>query len=96
MIKYFGVTEAIKAGEFAKTREQKLTVLAVVKMMSIPVRLKDEVVTRTTRLVNDITRKVTKIDNLSSKIHSLRTIVIADNVEKDNLRDVQNDWDIKG
>ncbi len=46
----FGIKEAQKAEVFAKTREQKETVLAVVSMMSIPIVLKKQVVKRAKKL----------------------------------------------
>ena len=46
----FGIEEARKAEVFAKTKEQKETVLAVVSMMSIPIVLKKQVEKRTKKL----------------------------------------------
>ena len=46
----FGIIEAQKAEVFAKTKEQKETVLAVVSMMNIPIVLNNQVSKRAKKL----------------------------------------------
>ncbi len=71
MIKVFGVKEAEAAGEFAETKDQKKTVLAVVKMLGLPIKLVAQATNQTHKLSKLITKKRTKITNAVCKVVDL-------------------------
>lgn len=52
--KKFGMAMAKRAGEFAKTEEQKRTVLAVVRMLDIPILVKEQCDTLCEKLTSKI------------------------------------------
>jgi hypothetical protein len=94
MAKNFGIKEAQAAGEFAKTREQKLTVLAVVRMLGMPILLTGEISKKITKLKRKTVKKYTKSNALSKKLASLETDIDIANVEINGLIDTETEWDV--
>ena len=90
--KVFGVEEARLSEEFAKTKEQKDTVLAVMRVMRIPIKLKDEITNRTTKLFKTIDQKRKKINVLEKKAQTLENIREAELRETEELKNVLNSW----
>lgn len=90
----FGIEEALKASEFAKTKEQKLTVLAVVKMMGLPVVLGKEVKKKTVKLATNIAKAVIKINGLQKKISTLDTTIISNDTEREGLLITEKEWTV--
>ena len=78
--------------EFAKTKEQKDTVLAVMRVMRIPIKLKDEITNRTTKLFKTIDQKRKKINVLEKKAQTLENIREAELRETEELKNVLNSW----
>ena len=78
--------------EFAKTKEQKDTVLAVMRVMRIPIKLKDEITNRTTKLFKTIDQKRKKINVLEKKALTLENSREAEIRETEELKNVLNSW----
>lgn len=94
MTKTFGVKEATAAGEFAKTKEQKLTVLAVVKMLGMTVNLTTQVRKQTGKLTATTKAIATKIGKLNSKTIALQTTLGKKTTEKLDLYAIDEDWSV--
>jgi uncharacterized membrane protein YkoI len=63
----FGIKEAQRAEEFAKTNEQKETVLAVVRMMNIPITVQRQVGKKFKKLEAKICNSIVAVTKLKSK-----------------------------
>jgi hypothetical protein len=67
MLTKFGVLEAQLAGFFAKNKEQKETVFAMLTLMGIPITIKEQAKKIKTRLLKGIKIKNDKIISLNTK-----------------------------
>lgn len=94
MTKTFGVKEARAAGEFAKTKEQKLTVLAVVKMLGMTVNLTTQVRKQTGKLTATTKAIAAKIGKLQSKTNTLQFTLGRKTTEKLDLYAIDEDWSV--
>ncbi len=95
MAKVFGIKEAKAAGEFAKTKEQRLTVLAVVKMLGLPVILQGEVKSKVAKL-EDTFKKVTgKAGKLKRKMKTLEGKAKTTVLQKYDIIETGKDWEVK-
>ncbi len=92
MITKFGIKEAVAAGKFAKTKEQKLTVLATMAMLGIKNGIGKAIDKQRNKATTKLMASLTKAQKLRKK---LTQQVTKDTVQTDNLsdlNDVQNNW----
>ncbi len=94
MGKTFGVKEATAASVFARTKEQKLTVLAVVKMLGMPIKLTKEVTKKTRKLGNSLQKSEKKRLRHENKAEVLTCEVIATEDEIENLQTTVAEWTV--
>jgi hypothetical protein len=94
MLTKFGITEAKKAGQFAKTKEQKETVFAMLGLMGVPVVLGKQIDKLRAKLFNKIEKKVAKVESLEIKTHNAQVDVRMLESERDNAYNLSGDWDI--
>ncbi len=94
MKKVFGIKEAKAAGEFAITREQKLTVLAVVKMLGLTVKLWKDVDKGVSKLQRKVVKKGNKADRLVNKTRALELDARIINEEVGDLITTREEWDV--
>ncbi len=101
MGKVFGVKEAQAAEEFAVTSEQKRTVLAVVKMLGMPINLAIEVGKKVAKLDTILGRRASKvakvhgrIDGLEEKIAILGYEAGRDEDAREELLSTQIAWEV--
>ncbi len=94
MTKTFGVKEARAADIFAKTKEQRLTVLAVVKMLGITINLKTQVKKQAEKLSTAIITIGKKANKLETKVDFLREKISDTANTKTNLFLTAKNWDI--
>ena len=73
MLTKFGLKEAERAGEFAKTDDQRRTVLAVVNMFGIPIKIKESGKRKKEKLNSFVRRKDVLVGTLKTKILSVQT-----------------------
>lgn len=92
MFTSFGVKEAERAGEFAKTKEQKETVLAVVRMMDIPILIIDQVKKQVNRLTKSIDKKHNKTIVLRDKIRDIEHVRTREVNERHDLNETEGVW----
>ena len=94
MLKKFGIDEAAKAGVFAKNKEQKETVFAMLRLMGVPVVVKDQVKKLRKKLSKKICKKICKIDTLYKKSHDTQVSLRLLEVERDCTEITAEAWDI--
>lgn len=92
MPKTFGIKEAIAAGEFATTKEQRRTVIAVVKMLGLPINLVAQVTKRTLKLKKVTANADKKIVALEKKVEVLEIDRNIDNDEIQGLQQTVAEW----
>ena len=79
-LRKFGIKEAKRADTFAKTNDQRTTVLAVVRMLNIPIVIKEQVKAQVAKFDTAFKKKKAKIVKLERKL-----IVIDKKAAKDVL-----------
>jgi hypothetical protein len=94
MAKEFGVKEALAAGEFATTTEQKRTVLAVVKMLGLPITFKDQVAKQVGRLTRSTKKLSNKINNLEKQAKALEVTYDTEADEILGLEQTKDEWSV--
>lgn len=94
MLRKFGVEEAASAGVFAKSKEQKETVLAMLVLMDIPVVIKQQVEKLRKKLGKKIFKKLDKIDALQEKKYTTQADLKELEVERDGIELTEQDWDL--
>ena len=88
----FGLKEAQRAGEFAKTKEQRLTVLAVVKMLGMPITVQDEAKQKVTALESVIKRKSLKILKFENKVIEVKSKRLHAELNKIDAIGTSKEW----
>lgn len=88
----FGVKEAARAEEFAKTKEQKETVLAVVRMMNIPITVQKQANKKSKKLEAKIGVQNQVVNKLEGKVSKARTLTTKHVSEKQALLNTQVSW----
>lgn len=88
----FGIKEAKRAEEFAKTREQKDTVLAVVRMMNIPITLQKQASKKAKKLEGKIVSGNQKFNSLKNKMTKAMDEVTKKVEEKKAVAEVSVSW----
>ncbi len=90
--KVFGLKEARLAGEFAKTKEQRLTVLAVVKMLGMRIFVQDDAKLKVMLLDSAIKRKSLKIGKIGKKLNDVKAKRLSDELDKREALDISKEW----
>lgn len=90
----FGLKEAKRAEAFAKTREQKETVLAVVSMLNVPNVLKSQVNSKTQKLNNRINFANRVIAKLKEKVKLAESLLCKNMEAKDEAVKTLVDWSV--
>ncbi len=93
-LRKFGIEEAKKAGLFAKSKEQRSTVLAVANMFSIPIVIKAQVAAKVSKLELAFKKKQVVIKNLKKKYNKVDDAATADILTKADTLQVGDDWAI--
>ncbi len=93
-IRNFGLKEAKRASEFAKTDEQRRTVLAVTRMFNIPIVIKQQAVKVVSRMELAFKKKHVKIRKLDIKSKAIEGAARTDILKKVEALEVRKDWDI--
>ncbi len=88
----FGIKEAQKAGVFAKTKEQKETVLAVVSMMGIPNTLKKQADNRAKKLNSVVAFENQIVSRLMKKVQKAESLINKHQHEGIELDRTVGDW----
>jgi hypothetical protein len=91
-MKKFGLKEASRAAEFAVTTDQKKTVLAVVKMLDVPITLAKEATKNAKKLFKVTERLESKIDRLEAKTEGLQHTVDEAYNESHDTNAVATNW----
>ncbi len=94
MITRFGIKEAIAAGVFAKTREQKLTVLATMAMLGIKNGISKQIEKKRTKVVNKLVASRTKAKALNVKLEKLGAKDVKQTDTLFDLDDVSINWSL--
>jgi hypothetical protein len=88
----FGIKEAERAEEFAKTKEQKETVLAVVRMMNIPITVQKQASKKAKKLEAKIGVQNQVVNKLEGKVSVARTLTSKHVSEKQAIATVSVNW----
>jgi mannose/fructose-specific phosphotransferase system component IIA len=88
----FGIREAQAAGLFARTREQKETVLAVVSMLNIPIVLQKQVNKKAKKLNTKITAEINNVTKAKKKADKAQKQVNKYSTDKDVIAATSVDW----
>ena len=88
----FGIKEAKKAAVFAKTKEQKDTVLAVVSMMNIPIVVSKQANNQAKKLNSVIDYENTIVAKLKAKVKKAEGLVTKHVEEKAVIAATSVDW----
>lgn len=91
-VRTFGLTEAKRANEFAKTDDQRKTVLAVARMFDIPIVIEREAVKRVANMDSAIKNNDTKIDRLQEKVSNLRAVRGENIATKSEATELSREW----
>ncbi len=92
MPKVFGIEEAKRAEEFASTKEQRDTVLAVSRMFNIPIVIKAQVKARVTKLKLTLKKKSEKVIKLSTKVNAIRLSQRLNEIEELSVERIAENW----
>lgn len=92
----FGIREAEAAGVFAKTPDQKQTVLAVVNMFGIPNVVATQINKRVIKTASIINKKINKCCALEKKLAKNRSEMLTGEGELVSLGSVSTDWSAEG
>ena len=90
----FGIKEAERAEEFAKTKEQKDTVLAVVRMMNIPITLQKQASKKAKKLESKIATGNQKFNVLKNKMTKTMDEVTKKVEEKKSVAEISVNWSL--
>ncbi len=90
----FGIKEARRAEEFAKTQEQKETVLAVVRMMNIPIVVNKQASKQAKKLESKIAYTNGMIERFQSKVNQAQAILNNEVAEKTGISETSVNWSI--
>lgn len=90
----FGIKEARRAEEFAKTKEQKETVLAVVSMMNIPIVLNKQVNKKVKKLNAKIDNTNSELKKLTEKVATAHCKIGERTLEKESITATSVDWSL--
>jgi mannose/fructose-specific phosphotransferase system component IIA len=88
----FGIREAQAAGLFARSREQKETVLAVVSMLNIPIVVNKQVNKKARKLKAKIDTEINNVTKLNKKIDKSQKQVDKHSKDKDVMAATLVDW----
>ncbi len=91
-IRVFGLEEAKRASEFAKTDEQRNTVLAVTRMFNIPIVVKQQAQKAINKFEVAFKKKRVKIRNLDVKVSKLESRAKADVLRKYEAVEIRDNW----
>jgi hypothetical protein len=94
MLTKFGVKEALKAGVFARTVEQKETVFAMLGLMGVPIVLKEQA----KKLKVKLTKKIEKKSNGVVKAEKALNTALFDRkileIDREGTGNLVEDWNI--
>lgn len=90
----FGIKEAKRAEEFAKTKEQKETVMAVVSMMNIPITVQKQASKKAKKLEAKIGTSNQTITKLQKKKEKAEAKVIKQVKEKLAIAETSVNWSL--
>jgi hypothetical protein len=90
----FGLKEARRAEEFAKTNEQKETVLAVVRMMNIPITVQKQASKKAKKLEASIGYDNQLVDKLKGKVAIAEGLVNKHVTEKRAIAETSVNWSV--
>jgi hypothetical protein len=90
----FGLKEAKRAEAFAKTREQKETVLAVVSMLNVPNVLKRQVNKKASKLNDRISFGNKVLPKLKEKVKLAESLLCKNMEAKDEAVKTLVDWSV--
>lgn len=93
-IRNFGLKEAKRAGEFAKSKEQRSTVLAVVRLFNIPIIVKQQAAKVVAKAELAFKKKRAKLKNFDAKVVRLESAARLDVLKKADVLEVSNGWDV--
>jgi len=95
----FGIKEAEAAGKFARTQEQKETVVAMLGLLGIPIILKKQVTkitkkitTRIAKTADNVCNLHEKADRLHAKVDVLETKIYSDETKREEAETTAQDW----
>ncbi len=93
-LRKFGLEEAKRAGEFAKNKEQRSTVLAVTRLFNIPIVLKKEAAKVIAKAELAFKNKRAKLVKIDKKVIKIELAARAELGKKTDALLVHEDWDI--
>ncbi len=91
-VKVFGLAEAKRAGEFAKTDDQRKTVLAVVRMFGIPIAVEGQAMRKITNMDEAIKKSGVKISRLKEKMSKVRIQGSENITSQSEAVELSRDW----
>lgn len=95
MIKHFGVKEAKEASKFARTEEQKLTVLATMAMLGIKNNITKQLKKVQVKSGGKVTKGLKKVGKVRAKLHkAVEKQNKIDTVELNKIRETTDIYDI--
>jgi hypothetical protein len=94
MINTFGMEEAKRAGTFAKNKEQKETVYAMLALMGIPVIIKEQAAKLRTKILKKIGKKTDRLDALTVKRQCVGYDLRNLQAEAGGLDATEQDWSL--
>ncbi len=94
MVSTFGIKEAKAASIFAKTKEQRLTVLAVVKMLGLPNILSGEVSKKVAKFDTSSKTITNKAGRIKKKMKALEAKVAFNVLQKYDILEVDKEWSV--
>ncbi len=93
-IRKFGIVEAKRADIFAKTGTQRETVLAVVRMLDIPIVIKEQVKAQVSKLEIAFKKKQAKVFKYKTKAATIGVQATKDVLRKADTLSVGDNWNI--
>lgn len=94
MLKEFGIKEAASAGIFAKNKEQKETVFAMLGLMGVPVVIKEQVDKLRKKFSKKICKKHDKLDTLNEKRTDVQASLKILEIERDGIEITADEWEL--
>ena len=91
-IRKFGIKEAKRADIFAKSANQRETVLAVVRMLNIPIVIKEQVKVQVAKLELAFKKKQKKVQRLNAKSDAIDKDSTTDLFKKADTLNVGDNW----
>jgi hypothetical protein len=89
----FGIKEANAASIFAKSKEQKETVVAMLGMLGIPILIKEQIGKAIGKLTKRILKNADKVSTLHDKADVLESHMDDDEAEAEAYKLTAQDWD---